>query len=503
MSSAMSSTQAQQASQEDRDDDKEDEEEEEESPHSTHYAPFMRIIIRYICSKLPHLISPKDVVGDPPTDTVDLALFNALSNEAQMLLTCLLMRKDMKWQTSWRLEKLGDRLELRDGKLERVIDELCTIPQTSPPLSVARFFARDESKMTEDERLRCLRVDHLHKILGESRLTRKNELIVALQQSGQNIWPEVNEILGKCIQISEHVVRLFRRLILAYYWCERDGIRRDISDGPPSARRDIMDGVGKRFRAFTPMIFCDPPFFHNPPFVRSRQALVGFEEEMFPNPASLKLAAVDNYLLIFNDILGNIKVEDGTNVTESCGTLDVATRHVLGSVLLQRKRGVSSSDLRQLGSVGVFDPEDENVIATVIAKLCGSATGDFAFCTDESQEQFQDVLERLKIEDLKEIAKRHYIMTKGAKVKTDWIQAFMRALPQRRLNTRQPLREILMPDVISKLKNLKKRQLLLKQDVGNELKALIESYFERRAEAPAYIAQRPFRAMRRRCLGLE
>ncbi|KAJ6490307.1 hypothetical protein C8R47DRAFT_1124169 [Mycena vitilis] len=518
MSSAMSSTQvqAQQTSQDDREDG---EEEEEEFPHSKLYAPFIREIIEYIRLNLPHLISPED---DSPTDALELELFETFSgechslraglwfrvvehtiDEAQMLLTCLLMRKDMKWQTSWRLEKLGDRLELRDGKLERVIAELCTIPETSPHLTGLRCFAQDESTMTNEDRLRCLRVDHLHQMLGDSRRTRKSELILALQQSDHNIWDQVNQILGKSIRISEHVIRLFRRLVLTYYWCERRNIKRAISEGPPSPRLDIMEGVGKRCGVFTPMMYCDPPFSHKPPFVSSLQALVGFEERRFPILASLKLAAVDNYLLIFNDILAHIEDDDNTNITEACYRLDDATRHVLGSIVMQRSAGVSSADLLQWRSVGVFEPEKENVTATVIAKLCGSAAGDFAFCTDETHEPFKDVLKRLRKPDLQEIATKHSIKPKGAKSKANLIAAFMRALPQRRLNTPLSLQEILMPDVIAKLDVLEKRTLRLKANVLKELKALVKSYFQSQPEAPAHIAQKPFREMRQRCLGLK
>ncbi|KAJ6578049.1 hypothetical protein B0H19DRAFT_1253336 [Mycena capillaripes] len=454
MSSAMSSTQARTGTQDD-----DEAEVPEESPHSKLYNGFIQEIIEHIRSNHPLLIAD--------TDAELLALFGTFSNDAQMFLTCLIMRKDLKWHPSWRLIKLGQRLSLDETGIGRVIGELSKIPPSYPAPTGAQFFAEDESQMTIDERLRCLRLDHLREILRDSKRAGKDEMIAALKQSGRDLSQPVHRILGKCIRIKEHVVRLFRRLILAYYVCKSP-----LRVGSPS-RLEIIEGVGKRFGAFRPLMF------RYPLFIRDRTALVEFELQTFPSPGNLNLAAVGSYLPIFDAIL-----EGTTNdpIFDACKLLDDAARHVLAGIILQRKDGAVSADLRELGYDGVFDPQNDSPIVT--AKL-----REF-LCTDE---EFSSQLERLKINDLKEIGNQNNIKPRGAKTKSELIKAFRQALSQRRLFSQQTVGEILMPQVLMKLDELERRKLLVKPDVRDPLESLVIRYFRSGPEAPAYIAERPFR----------
>lgn len=152
MSSAISSTQIQPEFQGEDD----GEEERDASPHSMLYIKLLRgdcphilllqavihwalnfvEIIQFARLEHPGLISP--------VDSQDLASFEAFSStlnlrwtlpiadynadDAQMFLTCLIMRKDLKWHPIRRVMKLGGRLDLDAKGIERVMTELCEVP---------------------------------------------------------------------------------------------------------------------------------------------------------------------------------------------------------------------------------------------------------------------------------------------------------------------------------------------------------------------------------------
>lgn len=75
-----------------------------------------------------------------------------------------------------------------------------------------------------------------------------------------------------------------------------------------------------------------------------------------------------------------------------------AARHVLAGIVLQRKDGALSADLRDLECDGVFNPQNDS--ATISAQLRES------LCIDEG---FSELVERLRVEDLKEIGRRNGI----------------------------------------------------------------------------------------------
>ncbi|KAF7375608.1 hypothetical protein MSAN_00449600 [Mycena sanguinolenta] len=431
------------------------EREESEFPHSMLYIGFIWEIIEFVQSEHSCLISS--------ADAENLASLKAFGTDAQRLLSCLIMRKDSKWHPIRRVLKLGERLGLDTDALERVITELCDNPR----------FA--ESQIPLDDALRCLTVNELKRILRDSKPARKDELIAALRQDN-SLHDQVYRTLGKCIRLNLDIVRLFRRLILTYYRSKR----------PPregaGEKFEITEGIGKRFGAFRPLMFDEPPF------IRDREALVEFELRTFPTLANVNInvsqVAVDNYLSIFDDVLGSIL--PGTDlIIDSCSKLSGTARHVLASTVLRGKTGVSYSDLRKLSSQNVFNPDEDS-------KAVFIALGD-TFCTDEP---FMDALDRLRLQDLKVLAKRH-LQVKGTKVKSELIKDFERARTQRTINPSGTLEDILMPKIIDKLDESGKRQLLLKEEVKTTLASWIVRYFESRTEPPEYIARRPFLAIRR------
>ncbi|KAJ7315344.1 hypothetical protein DFH08DRAFT_893708 [Mycena albidolilacea] len=454
MSSAISSTQIQPEFQ--GEDDRE--EERDASPHSMLYIKLLREIIQFARLEHPGLISP--------VDAQDLTSFEAFSNDAQMFLTCLIMRKDLKWHPIRRVMKLGGRLDLDAKGIERVMAELCENPR----------FAQGQPSI--DDALSCLTVVQLHGILCDSRRAKKDNLIWAVKQK-PDLFNEVFHILGKCIRLNLDVVRLFRRLILVYYRCEcpqREG---------SGSSFEITEGVGKRFGAFRPLMFDDPPF------TRDRDSLVEFELRIFPNQADLKVATSDSYLLIFDDIL--VDIPRGIHrIIDTCRQLN-------------RKKCESVDDKYKFDDAHRYDtpcpcqcriPAKYRDSPAVFAALCDPAPGEYALCTDEP---LLAALERLTNGDLKVLAERHNIKVRGAKVKTEMIAAFKNALPQRKLTQpSRPLRETLMPDVIKKLDKSQKRRISLKPEVVDKLERCIGSYFGSRPDAPEYIARRPFHAIRRR-----
>ncbi|KAF8151254.1 hypothetical protein K438DRAFT_1942845 [Mycena galopus ATCC 62051] len=451
-SAAAPLTQAEQEFQ-GEDDEESNEESREESSHSTLYIKLIREIIQFVQAEHSSLISD--------TDAQILTLFEAFSEKAQMFLTCLIMtRKDLKWHPIGSVLKLGERLKLDMEGVASVMTELCKTPG----------FAQDQISI--DEALWCLTIPQLLNILGFKPGTRKAGLVSAARQR-PDPWKNVRETLGKCIRINLDIIRLFRRLILTYYRCKlpaREG---------SGSMFEIIEGVGKRFGAFRPLMFDEPPF------LRNRDALVEFELRTFSGQA----AGVDNYLPIFDDILADI-AHKNNSIADTCRGLDLATRHVLASIVLQQHTEVSYSDLRELRCNGVFNPENDST--AVLSTFCGRS-GD-ALCTDES---FGTAMDRLRMQDLKELAKKHHIKFKGAAVKTELIKSFKSALSQRRIDSSRSLKDDLMPDIITKLDELQKRRVILKPDVETFLDSCVRRYFGSRMDAPDYLARRPFRAMRR------
>ncbi|KAF7335469.1 hypothetical protein MVEN_02200300 [Mycena venus] len=237
--------------------------------------------------------------------------------------------------------------------------------------------------------------------------------------------------------------------------------------------------------------------FDRPSFILHRDTLVAFELRIFPNPTNLNPNSVNNYLLIFDDILESSETH---GIIDTCKALNCATRHVLANIILKQNGAVSHSDLRKLNCEGVFNSADTSECKAVIAALC-SSSGDNAqpLCTDEP---LLTALNRLTIGDLKGLANKHGIKIKRVKDKNEWIKAFEKALSQTRLNlgsnSLRPLKELLMPEVTAKLEKSRKRRLLLKADVNFVLESHIRSYFQSRTDAPACIPRRPFLAIRRR-----
>ncbi|KAJ6489072.1 hypothetical protein C8R45DRAFT_993557 [Mycena sanguinolenta] len=434
----------------------EDNEEHEDSefPHSMLYFGFISdTVISFVQLEHSCLLSLEDAE--------DLASFKAFGVNAQRFLTCLMMRKDSKWHPIRRVLKLGERLGLDADAIEGVMAELCDNPR----------FA--ESQIPLDDALGCLTVNQLKRILGDSKPARKHELITALRQDNR-LHGQMYRTLGKCIRLKLDMVRLFRRLILTYYRCTQ------LSREGTGTTFEVIEGVGKRFGAFRPLMFSEPPF------IRDRDALVKFELQTFPAPADdnidVSQAAVDNYLPIFDDVLHSLP--HGTDrIIDSCNTLNDATRHVLASIVLQKKTKFSYSDLQQLSRQTVFIPGEHS--KTVFAALRD------AFCTDEDLEV---ALGRLTFKVLKDLHP-HF---KGAKVKSELINDFKHARTQKTINSSGTLEDFLRPKIISNLDELGKRQLLLKEDVKTTLEACIVRYFQSQTEPPAGIARRVFRSIRGR-----
>ncbi|KAJ6600460.1 hypothetical protein DFH09DRAFT_1128300 [Mycena vulgaris] len=462
--------------QEEDDEESEDQELEDPPKYSPLYLEVMRVIIQYVRSEHPAMISSED--------SQKLRLFEALGESAQKFLACLLMRKDLKWHPIRRLIKLGVRLGLDEAGVGSVVSELCVESADVQP------FALDESKMSIDDALWCLTVDQLKEIGGSHRIRfiLKRQLISSLKQAVDlaHLSQAAHQVLGKCIQIPESVGRFFRRLILVYYRCKYF----------PHARLDaplleVFTGVGKRFGGFTPRIF-------QTDFTVGYPELVEFERRFFPNAAPLKLAATDNYLLIFDDFLGDARSHPDhkhSMIIDHCSALSDASRHILAGMILQQNL---HAEFQKARCHDVFDPDTQT--SSVITELCKPPdTGDTSLCYNEHQEVFLTVLQRLRREDLMEIGQNHGIKTrKKNPLKTELTSAFEKALPQRRINSPKPLKEILMPEIIKKLDELKKRTMGVHSAVHGTLDPMVKKYFERQTETPAHIARKPFHAIRQR-----
>ncbi|KAJ7503366.1 hypothetical protein B0H11DRAFT_2187806 [Mycena galericulata] len=150
----------------------------------------------------------------------------------------------------------------------------------------------------------------------------------------------------------------------------------------------IFEGLGKRFKAFTPKVLSQQ-------LRDDHSAFVNLELELFPNTSTnLKLAAVDNYVPIFEDIL---EVDMDERVSEAYDVLSARACHVLCGLILQRH----NFELRSMDCPDMFDSANVEELAAVITELCVS------LCIDENRQEFSTVLKRLKVKDLQEIGKKH------------------------------------------------------------------------------------------------
>ncbi|KAJ7479065.1 hypothetical protein FB451DRAFT_1240513 [Mycena latifolia] len=151
-------------------------------------------------------------------------------------------------------------------------------------------FGSDESMMTNDEALVCLTVKQLKTIDPSNCARLKDELIAAFKRDipPPRLSEIALELLQKCIQINEDVGRLFRRLFLVYYQRNR------IPEGS-NPLLEVFNGIGKRFGLVTTRVLVTD--------LSEYAKLVEFELKLFPNPATVKSAATDNYLLIFDGLI--------------------------------------------------------------------------------------------------------------------------------------------------------------------------------------------------------
>ncbi|KAJ7443574.1 hypothetical protein FB451DRAFT_1295614 [Mycena latifolia] len=280
----------------------EDDEDEGGGPEDKEYSPLyieaIRVIIQYVRSKCPSMISPVE-------DTM-LQRFEVLPEHAQQLWICLLMRKDLKWHPIRRILKLGQRLGLEKRGVESVMVQLCVLrrlerevcyrasfeAQRPTHRTEAWNFGSDESKMTNDEALVCLTVKQ-QKTIDPSNCARlKDELIATFKRDipPSRLSEIALELLQKCIQINEDVGRCFgdfSGLLPAY-------VSNRIPEGS-TPLLEVFNGIGKRFGLVTPRVWVTD--------LSEYAKLVEFELTLFPNPAAVKSAATDNHLLIFDGLI--------------------------------------------------------------------------------------------------------------------------------------------------------------------------------------------------------
>ncbi|KAJ7626461.1 hypothetical protein B0H17DRAFT_1151047 [Mycena rosella] len=126
-----------------------------------------------------------------------------------------------------------------------------------------------------------------------------------------------------------------------------------------------------------------------------------------------------------------------------------------------------------------------NCTLSVIADLCRPLEGGtHPLCTDKDQEDFPTVLKRLSLKDLQDIAKKHGIKVKRAK--TELVKALNIFLSQKRIDSPQPIKELLMPEIRKKLDVLKKCRLEVHEDVQDALKPLLRRYFLSETQGQKY-----------------
>ncbi|KAJ7022529.1 hypothetical protein C8F04DRAFT_1137902 [Mycena alexandri] len=420
---------------------------EEDDPSSPEYIILIWDVVKYVRQER------KTLVSAPDEHT--LRLFETLSEDAQKLLVCLsLLRKDLKWHPIRRLLKLGGRLQLDQDSLKEIMSELCKV---YPGLIGPGFFAQDQSQMSREETLSCLTVEQLQTITGLKK-SKKPDLIASINSVAE--FERACAALGGCIQIQEHVNRMFRRFILLYY----SGVRPldpDHVRAEGSAPTKIVEGIGKRFGTSRPVM-------SQLSFIDDYAVLVEFEETLFPNPTEPKKAGTnDNYLLIFEG----------------------PARHVLAGVIL------GGAKVRDLACAGLFDPVNDTV--RVITELCAARVGsEGTLCHNEYQEKCEEVLKRLTVKQLMDLGNEHEIKIKKDKVKGDkqcWIDAFTAAL-----ESTQTLHGILMPKVLEQLNGSRNRSVSLNPNLKEIMESCVKEYFRRRVRAPPTIAGSPFRKIRQR-----
>ncbi|KAJ7032133.1 hypothetical protein C8F04DRAFT_1108595 [Mycena alexandri] len=447
---------------------------EEDDPSSPEYIILIRDVVKYVRQERKTLVSA--------LDEHTLRLFETFSEDAQKLLVCLsLIRKDLKWHPIRRLLKLGGRLQLDQDSLKEIMSELC---QVHPGLIGPCFFAQDQSQMSREETLSCLTVEQLQTITGLKK-SKKPDLIASINSVAE--FERACAALEECIQIQEHVTRMFRRFILLYY----SGVRPVDPDhvrAEGSAPTKIVEGIGKRFGTSRPVM-------SQLSFIDDYAVLVEFEETLFPNPTEPKKAGTnDNYLLIFEDILALDKrrphrTETAIFTLDACLALSRPARHVLAGVIL------GGAKVRDLACAGLFDPVNDTV--RVITELCAARVGsEGTLCHNEYQEKCEEVLKRLTVKQLVDLGNEHEIKIKKDKVKGDkqcWIDAFTAAL-----ESTQSLHGILMPKVLEQLNGTRNRSVSLNPNLKEIMESCVKEYFRRRVRAPPTIAGSPFRKIRQR-----
>ncbi|KAJ7651127.1 hypothetical protein FB45DRAFT_889747, partial [Roridomyces roridus] len=404
-------------------------------------------------------------------DRQRLSVFKAFGNDAQKLFVCLLMRKDLKWHRMGRMEDLGRRLGLDYDRLMTVVAELCATPSQ---LVDTPSLAQDDSHITVDEALDCLRVDELQDLSGGSRNMRKDALMTLLKQN-DNALEICRERLVKCVKITEPAGKLFRRLVLIYYSCHRE-LRTALEPGPEF---DIFEGMGKRFKAFTPNV-------HH--FFDDRSALVNLELKIFPATTSLgtrpKGALIDNYMLIFDEILSTGTM-DPPYIGDTWATLSVASRHVLSALVLQR--ATEKGELRKLACLGTFDLANDT--KRVIEELCKEPQ---PLCLDERSQDFAVVLDRLKIKDIMTIAMKHGAPLPKRCIKSDFPKIF-----DKEFRKSPALRDVVMQDVVAQL-DVKKRVLEVDTLIRARMEVCLTEYFRSHRLPPPHIATSPYNTIRAR-----
>ncbi|KAJ7183573.1 hypothetical protein C8R46DRAFT_1067356 [Mycena filopes] len=488
-------------------------EEELDDPSSPEYIILIRDVVKYVQQERQPLLSA--------ADDHDLERFEAFSGklsrylglripeltgrdteDAQKLLVCLtLIRKDLKWHPIRRMLKLGARLDLNRDKLASTMLELCKVGADG-----SRAFARDESQMSMDERLLCLTVEQFRTITGgkeptKASLERNSPAEVQSVQAtlSESLFPAayLTDILvkGNCIQIQEHVVRLFRRLILVYYACVRPCAKGYVRH-EGAAPQKIIDAIGNRFTSTPEALGVQS--------IDNHRSLVRAEELLFPNPNPAppkRTGTNDNYLLIFDDILAFDKLPPGrrtataVSIADAVATLSDAARHVLAGIILSRTVDLN---VRDLTCVGLFDPVNDG--ARVITELCDAQVGeDGALCQNEYNEEFNVVLGRLTIKELIEIGKQHRIKAKKSKGgKQSLIDAFMAVRTQSILGSNQTYYEILMPKVLDKLDGSRNPRVSINPEFRESMEFSVKRYFQRQDMPPYNIAGKPFKTIRQR-----
>ncbi|KAJ7104583.1 hypothetical protein C8R43DRAFT_229479 [Mycena crocata] len=234
-------------------------------------------------------------------------------------------------------------------------------------------------------------------------------------------------------------------------------------------------------------------------------SLVAFELKAFPNapdaanipgPASpkLNLKVVDNYLPVLDAMLAWDRTRYPEGISEShlmnrCRALPEPARHVLAVMVLQR----NAETWHYLKKLDCRQDDAPLVMST----LCEAE----AFCVDEKQDVFVDVLKKLEIDNLKELAQKHRLKLKATALKSEYVEAFRKSHPASLFgNSQQVFRDKVMLDVIPALNESNRRSLKLNANVWDAIEPRVKEYFESIHVAPAHISKRVFNNIRRNFL---